>query len=121
MTASIEESRSFTPRLNDAGLIPVVTQDRATGRVLMLAWANEEAIQKTLTTGEAHYWSRSRREIWRKGATSGNVQKVLRVMTDCDQDTLLYEVEQSGPACHTGRRSCFYRELARDGSLTDAS
>ena len=89
------------------------------GSVLMLAYANAEALRLTLETGEAHYWSRSRSEIWRKGATSGNVQRVISVATDCDQDALLYRVAQAGPACHTGRASCFYREIALvpDGSV----
>lgn len=115
MTKSIEETDRFTPRFNEQGLVPVVTQDAATGRVLMVAWANSEAIEKTLSTREAHYWSRSRGELWRKGATSGHVQKVIRVLVDCDQDTLLYAVEQQGPACHTGRDSCFYREVTAGG------
>lgn len=113
--ASIEETTDFTPRFNDAGLIPVVAQDTHTGQVLMVAWANREAIELTLSKGEAHYWSRSRKEMWHKGATSGHTQKVIRVMTDCDQDTMIYEVEQTGAACHTGRDSCFYREVSSEG------
>ncbi|NNU16955.1 phosphoribosyl-AMP cyclohydrolase [Parvularcula sp. ZS-1/3] len=112
---TIEETSAFTPRFNEAGLLPVVAQEAGTGRVLMVAWANREAIDLTLKKGEAHYWSRSRSEMWHKGATSGNVQKVVRVLTDCDQDTLIYEVEQQGPACHTGRETCFYREVTAEG------
>ncbi len=112
---SIEETSAFTPRFNDAGLLPVVAQEAETGRVLMVAWANRAAIDLTLEKGEAHYWSRSRQEMWHKGATSGNIQRVIRVVTDCDQDTLIYEVEQQGPACHTGRETCFYREVTADG------
>lgn len=112
---TIEETTSFTPRFNEAGLLPVVAQEGGTGRVLMVAWANREAVDLTLETGEAHYWSRSRSEMWHKGATSGNVQKVIRVLTDCDQDTLIYEVQQQGPACHTGRETCFYREVTAEG------
>lgn len=115
MPSTIEETDQFTPRFNEAGLLPVVAQDKATGRILMVAWANELAIEKTLATGEAHYWSRSRAELWHKGATSGHTQKVLRVLTDCDQDTLVYEVEQAGAACHTGRDTCFYREVTTEG------
>ncbi|GGY53420.1 phosphoribosyl-AMP cyclohydrolase [Parvularcula lutaonensis] len=115
MTQTIEETDHFEPKFNDQGLLPVVTQDAGSGRVLMVAWANREAIAKTLETGEAHYWSRSRRELWHKGATSGHTQKVLRVLADCDQDTLLYEVEQTGAACHTGRPTCFYREVTGAG------
>lgn len=97
---------------DDRGLVPVVVQDAHTSEVLMLAYANQEAVQATLAQGQAHFWSRSRRELWRKGATSGNVQRVLEVRYDCDGDTLLYLVEPAGPACHTGQRSCFYRTLA---------
>lgn len=93
------------------GLVPAIAQDAATGEVLMLAYMNEEAWKRTLETGEAHYWSRSRKELWHKGGTSGNVQKVLSIRLDCDNDTVLLKIEQiGGAACHTGRRSCFYRE-----------
>ena len=94
------------------GLVPVVAQDATTGEVLTLAYANREAVEKTLSSGEAHYYSRSREELWRKGATSGNTQKVVEVRLDCDEDALLYRVEPRGPACHTGERSCFYRTVA---------
>ena len=94
------------------GLVPVVAQDATTGEVLTLAYANREAVEKTLSSGEAHYYSRSREELWRKGATSGNIQKVVEVRLDCDEDALLYRVEPRGPACHTGERSCFYRTVA---------
>ena len=89
------------------GLLPVVVQDRDDGAVLMLAWANEVAFEATLASGEAHFWSRSRDELWRKGETSGNVLRVESVAIDCDGDALLYRVQASGPACHTGERSCF--------------
>jgi phosphoribosyl-AMP cyclohydrolase / phosphoribosyl-ATP pyrophosphohydrolase len=92
-----------------AGLVPVVTQDSATGEVLMLAYANREALELTLRTGAAHYWSRSRRGLWRKGETSGHTQEVVDVLRDCDGDAVLYRVRQTGPACHTGERSCFHR------------
>ena len=98
-------------RYDDAGLIPVVTQDANTGEVLMLAYANGEAVEKTRETGDAHYYSRSRGELWRKGATSGNTQRVVEVRLDCDGDALLYRVEPAGPACHTGERSCFFTTL----------
>ncbi len=94
------------------GLIPVVTQDAASGQVLMLAYANLEAVTKTITTLEAHYYSRSRGELWHKGATSGHVQKIVEVRFDCDDDALLYRVQQTGAACHTGEYSCFYRGLS---------
>jgi phosphoribosyl-ATP pyrophosphohydrolase/phosphoribosyl-AMP cyclohydrolase len=90
-----------------AGLVPVVAQDRASGDVLMVAWANAEALARTAETGLAHFWSRSRKALWRKGETSGNELHVVEVRKDCDGDTLLLVVEPSGPACHTGARSCF--------------
>lgn len=93
------------------GLLPVVVQDATTGDVLMLAYANAEALQHTVDSGEAWFWSRSRGELWHKGATSGNVQTVVEIRIDCDGDTLLYRVLPAGPACHTGARSCFYRTL----------
>ena len=120
MTDIIEETDRFRPRFNEAGLLPVVTQDADTGAVLMQAWANQEAIDRTLQTGEAHYWSRSRQELWHKGATSGHVQHVVEVLTDCDQDTLLYRVHQAGAACHTGRPTCFYRTVTEDGLIGKA-
>ncbi len=95
----------------DAGLVPVVAQDATSGDVLTVAYANERALTRTLETGEAHYWSRSRAELWRKGATSGNVQRVRAVLLDCDGDALVYRVDPAGPACHTGARTCFYRRL----------
>ncbi len=96
---------------NKHGLIPVITQDYKTKEVLMLAYMNEEALKKTLETGYAHYWSRSRKKIWKKGETSGNTQKVIRIKYDCDADALLIEVDQKGVACHTGNYSCFYRVM----------
>jgi phosphoribosyl-AMP cyclohydrolase len=94
------------------GLVPAVTQDAASGRVLTLAWMNREALRKTVETGEAHYWSRSRAKLWHKGEESGHVQKVRSVRLDCDEDVVLLEVEQKGGiACHTGRESCFFRKL----------
>lgn len=95
------------------GLIPVVEQDATSGEILMLAYANREAVEKTLQTGYAHYYSRSRRRLWLKGEDSGNKQKVLKILVDCDLDALIYLVEQKGVACHTGNRSCFYRELTK--------
>jgi len=93
------------------GLIPVVVQDAGSKEVLMLAYANKEALKKTLSTGYAHYWSRSRQKLWMKGETSGNTQKIKKVITDCDYDTLLYLVEQKGPACHTREYTCFHHEF----------
>jgi phosphoribosyl-AMP cyclohydrolase len=99
---------------NSDGLIPAIAQDAASGEVLMMAWMNAAALALTQTTGEAHYWSRSRRELWHKGATSGNSQRVTQILYDCDGDTLLLKVVPAGPACHTGARSCFFRELTND-------
>jgi phosphoribosyl-AMP cyclohydrolase / phosphoribosyl-ATP pyrophosphohydrolase len=100
------------------GFVPVVAQDAATGDVLTLAYANREALEKTLASGEAHYYSRSRSELWRKGATSGNTQRVLEVRLDCDGDALLYRVEPRGPACHTGETSCYFTTLEGVGAST---
>ncbi|MCW3982702.1 MAG: phosphoribosyl-AMP cyclohydrolase [Candidatus Bathyarchaeota archaeon] len=93
------------------GLIPVITQDAKTKEILMQAYANKEAVELTLKTGKATYWSRSRNELWIKGETSGHTQKIVAVYTDCDYDSLLYVVEQTGPACHTGEYSCFHKKL----------
>jgi phosphoribosyl-AMP cyclohydrolase len=101
-------------KFDEKGLIPVIVQDMNTKEVLMLAYANEEAILKTIETGYAHYWSRSRNELWKKGETSGNFQKVLDIRVDCDCDTILYVVEQTGNACHTGNYSCFFRRLKNE-------
>ena len=96
-----------------SGLIPVVVQDASTREVLMMAYTDRNALQETLRTGYAHYWSRSRHRLWRKGETSGNVQKVKNIFVDCDKDTLLFQVEQKGPACHTGQKTCFHNRLER--------
>ena len=101
------------------GLIPVVVQDYTTKNVLMLAYANREALEKTLDTGFAHFWSRSRSALWMKGETSGNVQRVKTVQVDCDYDALLYLVEQTGNACHTGRDTCFHNQLAGAENLSN--
>jgi phosphoribosyl-AMP cyclohydrolase len=98
------------PRFTD-GLVPVVVVDSGTREVLMVAYADREALDLTRETGFAHYYSRSRRKIWKKGEESGHLQRVVRILVDCDEDTLLYEVEQEGVACHTGHRSCFYRTI----------
>jgi phosphoribosyl-AMP cyclohydrolase len=99
-------------RWSDRGLVPAIAQDAQSGRVLTLAWMNREALAQTVETGEAHYWSRSRRKLWRKGEHSGHVQKVKALRLDCDEDVILLEVEQQGGiACHTGRESCFFRRL----------
>ncbi len=106
---------SFVPDFSK-GLVPAIVQDAEDGEVLMLAYMNETAWQKTVETGEAHYWSRSRQKLWHKGESSGNVQKVHSIRIDCDQDTILLSVTQiGGAACHTGRRSCFYRKWDETG------
>ena len=103
-------------KFNSDGLIPAILQDSKTGRVLMMAWMNAESLNKTFETGLMHYWSRSRKKLWLKGETSGNTQKVVKSFIDCDADTLLFEIEQTGGACHTGYESCFFQPLNRDGS-----
>ena len=103
-------------RFDGRGLVPAVAQQAGTGEVLMMAWMNCEAILETLATGRVCYWSRSRQSLWRKGETSGHVQRLVELRLDCDGDTLLLVVDQHGPACHTNRRSCFYRAW-RDGDL----
>ena len=110
-------SAEFDPetlRFNDAGLIPAIAQQHDSGEVLMLAWMNAESIAETLRQGRVVYWSRSRGEFWRKGDTSGHTQRLVEMRLDCDRDCLLLVVDQTGPACHTGRRSCFYTGV-RDG------
>jgi phosphoribosyl-AMP cyclohydrolase len=111
--AEIEAGTSFTPKFDANGLLPVVVTAAPTGEVLMIAYMNREALARTLETGEAHYWSRSRQALWRKGETSGNTQRVVELRTDCDQDALWLKVEMGGAgvACHTGHRSCFYRAV----------
>lgn len=96
---------------DERGLLPVIAQDHATGEVLMLAWMNAEAVARTLASGRATYWSRSRKAFWVKGETSGHVQRLVEMRLDCDRDCLLLRVEQVGPACHTNRRSCFYTAI----------
>ncbi len=98
-------------KFNESGLVPVIVQDMRSGQVLMLAYANKDAIQKTIDSGKSHFWSRSREKLWMKGEESGNVQDIKEVYYDCDMDTMLYLVEQTGVACHTGERTCFYRSL----------
>jgi phosphoribosyl-AMP cyclohydrolase len=110
---SIEESDTFTPRFGADGLIPCTTVDAGSGAVLMTAWMNAEALQRTLETGFVHYFSRSRQAIWKKGETSGAIQRVVEILTDCDQDSLVVRAKVADPAatCHTGRSTCFYRSV----------
>jgi phosphoribosyl-AMP cyclohydrolase len=116
----LEAGTALAPRFDAHGLITAVAQEAGSGRVLMVAHMNAEALQKTIETGEVHYYSRSRKALWKKGEISGDVQKLVALATDCDQDVVLLTVVQTGhgAACHTGRKSCFYREL-KDGVLVD--
>lgn len=114
MTSSspIEDGIEFIPKFDAQGLIPAIAQDYQSGDILMLAYMNAEALQKTIESGEAVYWSRSRQSFWKKGETSGHIQKVRDILVDCDQDALILKIEQiGGTACHTGRWSCFYRSV----------
>lgn len=118
MTAR-DETSTLDLKLDSSGLIAAIAQDYQTKDILMLAWMNREAFDKTLETGQAHYWSRSRGALWHKGATSGAFQSVKEVRIDCDQDAVILVIEQNGEgACHTGRESCFYRKVEKDGALT---
>jgi len=102
-------------KFDSNGLIPAIIQEESTGRVLMMAWMNRVSLEKTIATGKTHFWSRSRQKLWMKGETSGHVQYVKRIAFDCDGDALLIQVEQVGPACHEGYKSCFFRSVAPDG------
>lgn len=106
-----DETPDLRPKFNEDGLVAAIVQDAKSHEVLMMAWMNAEALEATLATGRATYWSRSRQELWVKGETSGHTQSVFEIRVDCDQDALLLKVEQTGGACHTGRRSCFYRSI----------
>ncbi len=112
--ARLEQGSAFLPRFDAAGLVTAVVQDAATGEVLMLAHMDRQAIERTQATGLAHFHSRSRRRLWLKGESSGNVLRVTAIRIDCDQDALLLLVQPAGPACHTGARGCFYRVLEGD-------
>lgn len=113
MPAGIEESGTFTPRFDRDGLIACITVDATSGQVLMMAWMNAEALSRTLESGFVHYWSRSRGALWKKGETSGALQRVVEIRADCDQDVLLVSaaVEAGAATCHTGRATCFYRSV----------
>ena len=115
--AEQEQGEEFRPKFGADGLIPAIVCDAESGDLLMVGHMNPAALSRTLETGEAHYWSRSRSELWHKGATSGNVQKVIEIATDCDQDALMLKVRVAGhgATCHTGHRSCFYRSVKQDG------
>ncbi len=117
--ASLPDSLAAAVIFDAAGLVPAIAQQHDTGEILMVAWMNREALAETLATGRVCYWSRSRAALWRKGETSGQVQRLVELRVDCDGDTLLLRVEQTGVACHTGRRSCFFRALRPDGALEE--
>ncbi len=113
MTDAISlENFLATVRFNEDGLVPVIAQSHQTGEVLMLAWMSQVTLEQTLRSGQATYWSRSRQKVWRKGETSGNTQRLIEAYVDCDGDTILLKVDQTGPACHTGAPNCFFRKLA---------
>lgn len=124
MSKSDEEQRRATTvweaiRFGPDGLIPAIAQQFDSGEILMMAWMNRDALAETLSTGHACYWSRSRQRLWRKGERSGQTQDVKAVYVDCDGDTLLIQVDQTGVSCHTGHRTCFYRQVDPNGSLTE--
>ena len=115
MRVLIDSSLALEPRWDANGLVTAVATDAGSGELLMVAHMNAQALAATLATGEAHYWSRSRQELWHKGATSGHIQRVAEMRIDCDQDAIWMKVEPAGPACHTGARSCFYRRIGSNG------
>jgi phosphoribosyl-AMP cyclohydrolase len=119
-TLQLEEGPALTPKFDASGLVTAVVTDHATGEVLMLAHMNAEALSRSIASGDAWYFSRSRQKLWRKGETSGNTQRIVEMRVDCDQDAVWLKVEQQGPTCHTARRSCFYRVVGKDGGLTQA-
>lgn len=120
MTANVlAPSIAEAVKFDADGLVPAVAQQHDTGEVLMLAWMNRDALAETLATGRVCYWSRSRGRLWRKGESSGQVQRLVELRIDCDGDTLLLRVDQHGVACHTGRRSCFYRAVGPDGVISE--
>ncbi|MFT3730873.1 MAG: phosphoribosyl-AMP cyclohydrolase [Hyphomicrobium sp.] len=122
MTETIETTRSFKPKFSPEGLIPAIVTDQRSGDVLMFAYMNETALNETIATGIAHFWSRSRGKLWKKGEESGNLLKVIELRTDCDQDVvwIAAEVQGDGVACHTGERSCFYRRVVEPADAKNA-
>ena len=117
----VEEGTELAPKFDDKGFIPCVTTDHASGELLMVAVMNREALEKTIATGEAHYYSRSRQCLWHKGATSGHVQRVVEIRIDCDQDAIWLRVDQEGAACHVGYRSCFFRSIPLGAAVSPGS
>jgi phosphoribosyl-AMP cyclohydrolase len=117
MADTVETTSTFSPKFGPDGLLTGIVTDAASGALLMVAHLNQAAIDATLASGDAHFWSRSRAALWKKGETSGNVLRVVEMRIDCDQDALWLICEPAGPACHTGQTSCFYRRLSKDGGL----
>jgi len=115
MMTAVQDDALALVKFDDKGLVPAIAQQHDTGEVLMMAWMNEQALRATFDTGEVHYWSRSRSNLWHKGETSGQTQKLVDFRVDCDGDTLLLLVDQTGVACHTGRRTCFFRAVRPGG------
>lgn len=121
--SEIDETSSFKPKFDADGLMPAIAIEKSTGTILMMAWVNEEALKKSLQSGYANFWSRSRKAFWEKGETSGNRLKIIDILIDCDQDSLCMYVEMEGEkaACHTGRRTCYYRKLIQNPSKNNIS
>lgn len=117
MDVKRDSADRFLPRFDAAGLVTAIVTDADSGTLLMVAHMNEQAISLSFETGQVHFWSRSRQSLWRKGETSGNGLTLVEMLVDCDQDALLVRVKPAGPACHTGRKTCFYRRINADGSL----
>ena len=120
MSQTPENSAELLPRWDKSGLVTAVLTDRTSGELLMVAHMNADALDRTIDTGEAWFWSRSRARMWKKGETSGHVMRVAEIRIDCDQDTVWLKVDPAGPACHTGERSCFYRRIEGDRLVRDA-
>ncbi len=119
-TAEIIKKTINCLKFNEKSLIPVIAQQHDSGEILMMAWMNEEAVKETLITGRICYYSRSRQKLWRKGETSGQIQKLINFRFDCDADTILLQIDQTGAACHTGRRNCFYNQVTKEGIIAIA-
>jgi phosphoribosyl-AMP cyclohydrolase len=114
MNDALEQGQILTPRWDAAGLVTAVVSDASTGEILMLAHMNEEALERSIASNEAWFWSRSRQSLWKKGESSGNVLRIVEMRIDCDQDAIWIKADPAGPACHTGERSCFYRRIDGD-------
>ena len=120
MNDALEQGQSLTPRWDAAGLVTAVVSDASTGEILLLAHMNQEALQRSIDSNEAHFWSRSRQSLWKKGESSGNVLRIVEMRIDCDQDAIWIKADPAGPACHTGERSCFYRRIDGNRLVRDS-